>query len=98
MHPADTLEMVLTEKAATYLWRHGRVLAAEAKKENSGGLLEDVTGPTRDQLLRAEISLDRGFYRALSELERLQRMRLGQAVPPPIKMDVSLEPSGIQPE
>ena len=42
-----------------------------------------------DRLLRYEASLDRAFDRTLSQLERLQRMRLGQAVPPPMKVELS---------
>jgi hypothetical protein len=40
--------------------------------------------PQPDRLLRYEASLERNIDRTLSQLERLQRMRLGQAVPPPI--------------
>jgi hypothetical protein len=42
-----------------------------------------------DRLLRYEASLDRAFDRTLSQLERLQRMRLGHAVPPPVKVELS---------
>ncbi len=35
-------------------------------------------GPGLDKLLRYEAALDRSFDRTLSQLERLQRMRLGQ--------------------
>ncbi len=43
----------------------------------------------RQNLQRYESHLFRMYYRALSELERLQRMRLGQAVPPPVKVELS---------
>lgn len=36
-----------------------------------------------DKILRYEIAIERQMYRAISELERLQRRRLGDAVPPP---------------
>ncbi len=39
-----------------------------------------------DRLLRYEASLDRSFERTLSQLERLQRMRLGQPILP--KLDL----------
>ena len=42
-----------------------------------------------DRLLRYEASLERGFDRTLTQLERLQRMRLGQPVSSPIKVSVS---------
>lgn len=42
-----------------------------------------------DRLLRYDANLDRSFDRTLSQLERLQRIRLGQSVPPPVKIDLS---------
>lgn len=42
-----------------------------------------------DRLLRYEANLDRSFDRTLSQLERFQRIRLGQSVPPPVKVDLS---------
>jgi hypothetical protein len=37
----------------------------------------------------AQASIERAFDRTLAQLERLQRMRLGQQVLPAIKLDVS---------
>ena len=55
--------------------------------------------PAADPLLRYEASLDRSFDRTLTQLERLQRMRRGQPVPPPLKVDVSgLEAGPIGPD
>jgi hypothetical protein len=45
--------------------------------------------PRLDQLIRYAASLERTFDRTLSQLERAQRMRLGQPVPPPINLNVS---------
>ena len=45
--------------------------------------------PDLDRLLKYEASLERAFDRTLAQLERLQRMRLGQAVLPAIKVDLS---------
>jgi len=42
-----------------------------------------------DKILRYETALDRQFYRAMNQLERLQRMRSGEQVPPPLTMEVS---------
>ena len=42
-----------------------------------------------DKILRYETKLDRQIYRAMSQLERLQRIRRGEAVPPPISMEVA---------
>jgi len=45
--------------------------------------------PSLDRLLRYEASLERAFERTLNQLERLQRMRLGQPVLPPVKLELS---------
>ncbi len=47
-------------------------------------------GPGLDRLLRYEASLDRSFDRTLSQLERLQRMRLGQPVLPKLEVRNSM--------
>ncbi|MBI3895518.1 MAG: hypothetical protein HY313_06270 [Acidobacteria bacterium] len=44
-----------------------------------------------DKLLRHETALDRQLYRAMNQLERLQRMRRGETVPPPISLEISAE-------
>ncbi len=46
--------------------------------------------PTLDRLLRYEASLERSFDRTLSQLERLQRTRLGQPVLPKVEVRHSL--------
>ena len=42
-----------------------------------------------DRLVHYEVHLSSEFDRTLSQLERLQRMRKGQPVLPPIKVEVS---------
>ena len=44
---------------------------------------------TYGKLIRYEASIERGFYKALHELQRLQAMRNGQTVPAPLAVDVS---------
>lgn len=44
---------------------------------------------TSDRLIRCEAHLSREFDKTLNQLERLQRMRKGQPVLPPIKVEVS---------
>jgi len=43
-----------------------------------------------DRLLRYEGSIERQFYKALNQLERLQRLRAGDNVPPPVEVDVDV--------
>lgn len=42
-----------------------------------------------DKILRYETTLERQLYRAMHQLERLQRMRKGEFVPAPVTMEVS---------
>jgi hypothetical protein len=46
-------------------------------------------GPQLERLLKYEASINREIDRILTQLERLQRMRLGQLVSSPIKLDIS---------
>ncbi|MGA8214063.1 MAG: hypothetical protein WB799_10745 [Candidatus Sulfotelmatobacter sp.] len=41
-----------------------------------------------DKLLRYEAHLDRQLYRAMDQLERLQRQRRGETVPPPLNVNL----------
>jgi hypothetical protein len=45
---------------------------------------EDAT----DKRLRSEAHLDRQLYRATDQLERVQRQRRGETVPPPLKINL----------
>jgi hypothetical protein len=45
-----------------------------------------------DKIMRYEAQLVRQRDRAMNQLERLQRRRLGEAVPPPLSLDVSERP------
>ncbi|PIQ82271.1 MAG: hypothetical protein COV76_04425 [Candidatus Omnitrophica bacterium CG11_big_fil_rev_8_21_14_0_20_64_10] len=40
-----------------------------------------------DKIIRYEASLDRQLYKAINQLERLQRSRKGETLPPPIVLD-----------
>lgn len=62
----------------------------EADRTELEALRQDgPDSPSVDQLLRYEASLERAFDRTLNQLERLQRMRLGQPVPPEIKVNLT---------
>ena len=41
-----------------------------------------------DKLLRYEAHLDRQLYRAMDQLERVQRQRRGENVPPPLNINL----------
>lgn len=61
---------------------------AEDKTRRAAAMLpnDDVV----EKFVRYESALQRQLYRAMNQLERLQRRRRGEAVPPPIVMDVSV--------
>jgi len=44
---------------------------------------------TMDRILRYETNLERQMYRAMSQLERLQRLRKGEVVPAPLAIQVT---------
>ena len=50
---------------------------------------DEIVQLTPELLLRYEGSLERQFDRTLTQLERAQRTRLGQPVPPPVKVELS---------
>jgi len=43
--------------------------------------------------LRYEGAIERQFYKALNQLERMQRLRAGDNVPPPVEVDVDVNRS-----
>src|SRR5207247_2979349 len=68
------------------------VFALERARLKSDGM-ESGVGVASDvlaKLSRYETPLKRAFYRALHELQRLQAVRAGQAVSPPVAVDVDV--------
>ncbi len=59
----------------------------ELEAERLALSLPDDKATTRT--LRYETTIERQLYRALNQLERLQRARQGDAVPPPINIELS---------
>ncbi|MBI4158444.1 MAG: hypothetical protein HY505_02400 [Candidatus Yanofskybacteria bacterium] len=48
---------------------------------------------TLEKLIRYEASLEKGLYKAIHELQRLQAIRRGDRVPPPLAIDVGIDNS-----
>lgn len=93
LHPEGILEGALVEKLAFLLWRYRRFLQAEARvlEPVIFDMLPDksiLNDPSH--LLRYEASIERNFDRTLNQLERLQRIRLGQPVLPKLEVHHSL--------
>ena len=63
-----------------------REVVEEEARQSAAGLpsMEKL-----DKILRYATTLERQQYRAMNQLERVQRRRLGEAVPPPLTMEVS---------
>ena len=59
-------------------------LAVEAEARSFSLPSVDAT----DKLLRYEAHFDRQLYRAMDELERLQRRRKGENIPPPLNVNL----------
>lgn len=90
--PVGMFEEVLVEKLAVLIWRYRRLVNTETSEIQGGGFtleLDSKDSSVLNRFPRYETSIDRGIDRTLSQLERYQRMRLGQPVVPPIKIDVT---------
>ena len=59
-------------------------LEVEAETRSLSLPSQDAT----DKLLRYEAHLDRQLYRAMDQLERLQRQRKGEKIPPPLNINL----------
>jgi hypothetical protein len=104
LHPVGEFEVLLVDRIVTATWRLRRVLAMEtslfeayrAEGVHSGTpvSLGDVVrrdhGDRLTRVLRYETTIERGLYKALHELQRLQAARTGVPVPPPAAADVDV--------
>jgi hypothetical protein len=63
-----------------------REAGEEAARQAAAGL---PAPEVLDKIMRYETKLERQMYRAMAQLERIQRMRQGEAVPPPMTMEVA---------
>ncbi len=83
----------LVRPSDTMVPHMGRYLREKSEPEREAEQIGRSLPPTdvSNKILRYGTALNRELYRALSELERLQRRRRGDTVPPPIKVDVSTD-------
>lgn len=98
LKPIRVLEEVLVEKLAVTVWRYRRLLELETTTpkstielmvENDERGVHPLGQLQWELALRYESNLERAFDPTLSQLERLQRTRLGQPVPPRIELDLN---------
>jgi hypothetical protein len=106
LQPITQMERVLVDRITSNVWRLKRVMQMEREmmekskggslgneKYKLGGTLThydiahyDIYG----KLMRYEASIERGIYKALHELERIQAKRNGENVLPPIALDMDI--------
>jgi hypothetical protein len=82
----DVLNHILTTKLAQPLvaWRSDATAGV--------AFLHDAQGANSlSKLTRYESALERSFYRALHELQRVQARRAGEPVPAPVALDVTVD-------
>jgi len=76
--PVGVLEELLAQKIAVEVARRARIVAFEQKEVLRQNIFYSSV-PTLDRLLRYSAAADRGLFRAIAELERLQAARKAQA-------------------
>lgn len=77
-------------KLRSYEELSGQREEREEKEEMAQLAADMIPAPVvLDKILRYETTLERQLYRALNQLERLQRRRIGEDVPPPLSVEVS---------
>jgi hypothetical protein len=99
LQPQGLLETVLVDRIISSSWRLKRLLRSELKlyqnysvKLNSRPRVDYRYSPWQN-VVRYETTLERQIYKALHELERLQRARSGEPVPAPLAIDLAVSSS-----
>ena len=106
LEPQSELELVLVDRITANIWRLRRVMQIEtqmiedykkdefsSRKDNLGRAFnkyDAVHNDTYSKLIRYESSIERGVYKALHELQRLQAARKGEKPPLPVAIDVDV--------
>ncbi len=100
MSPTSALELMLVDRITANTWRLRRVMQIEREMmdnkreaaENLGKVMryDFINYDTYGKLIRYETSIERGIYKALHELQRLQAARNGEKVPLPIALDIDV--------
>ena len=88
------LELLLADRIVSSAWRLRRIVPTESnlfKEDRTPSKAFGYGGrETMGSLSRYEVTLERGMYKALHELQRLQAARQGQMVPPLETVDVEV--------
>lgn len=96
--PQGAVEELLVEKIINTTWRIRRLTQAEGELfDYEGSYYKNSlkqafcgnSGTSLQTLSRYETALERSFYRAVHELQRVQGMRLGQVVIAPLAIEIT---------
>jgi len=100
--PVGEMETVLVERVISSTWRLRRTLRSDCKvspkyimagdDSQAGDMIVDYRFSSWQLILKYETTIERQIYRALHELERLQRTRKGENIPLPLT--IALEVNG----
>lgn len=105
LDPETEFELVLVDRITANVWRLRRVMKIERemidddRRDSFGGTKKTLgsalsydfaNNDTYGKLIRYETSIERGIYKALHELQRLQARSRGENVPPPLVVDVDI--------
>jgi len=105
LEPQTEIELFLVDRITANVWRLKRVMQIEREmieddrtKTFSGGFktlgealsYDFVHYDTYGKLIRYEASIERGIYKALHELQRIQATRAGEKPPAPVVVDVDV--------
>ena len=86
LNPRNAPEQIVVEQIAMCYWRLQIAYGYEAEFARKRGEFLAVV----DRMGRYANTIHRQLLSAMNELERLQRRRLGEAVPPPIAVEVNV--------
>jgi|WetSurMetagenome_2_1015567.scaffolds.fasta_scaffold423429_2 hypothetical protein len=100
LQPVGEFETFLVDRIVCAKWRLARglkielhaavTLPSELVKEKSAIIGGDYRYGSWQNYIRYETAIERQLYKAKHELERCQRMRQGENLPPPIAIDVDV--------
>ena len=95
--PVGELELLFADRIVSSAWRLRRALAVETalfdKEDTPDRAFAGYAAQKMTILSRYESTLERGLFKALHELQRLQAERQGEAVPLPEAVDVEVSVS-----
>jgi hypothetical protein len=91
LEPVGALEQLLVEKIAHEYWRLGIAARCETQEFTKSSPFEytPYANTSIDRILRYQTTINRQLFQAISQLERLQRLRKGDNVPAPVNVQVS---------